>query len=93
MDSDDIGVAALSLRVGGVLVPLDGQGQAVVPMTTAGLVGAVATAADAAGNVGTSATVQVQVRDPNDHSGPEVEILSPATDPTGLAAEIGVKFR
>ena len=57
--TDNVGVASLTLTVGGTAVSLDGNNQAVVRMSQPGLFDAVATAADAAGNVGSSNTWQV----------------------------------
>ena len=75
--TDNVGVASLTLTVGGEAVALDIEGRANVVMDRPGLIDAVATAIDAAGNVGTSSVWQVRVFDPNDRDAPKVTIHSP----------------
>ena len=52
--TDNVGVESLTLTVGGEAVALDTEGRANVVMDQPGLIDTVATATDAAGNVGTS---------------------------------------
>ena len=75
--TDNVGVELLSLSLGGTEVPLvfqNGLGRATVAMDTIGVFQAVATATDAAGNVGGSNIVDVTVRDPKDVQFPQVAI-------------------
>ncbi|MBI3467959.1 MAG: putative Ig domain-containing protein, partial [Planctomycetes bacterium] len=74
--SDNVGIAARGLTVGGIALALDASGSASLVLTQPGVIQAVATATDAAGNMGT-ATVTLRVRDPNDADAPFVEITSP----------------
>jgi large repetitive protein len=75
--SDDVGVTSLTLTVGGAPVALspDGEGQYTTPGTY-GPLDVLATAGDAAGNVGT-ATATLEVVDPTDNQAPTVAIASP----------------
>jgi RHS repeat-associated protein len=75
--TDNVGVTALSLTVGGTHVALDTTGRATVTMSTAGDVSVVATATDAAGNVGT-ASGTLTVIDPRVTNPPTVSFDSPA---------------
>jgi YD repeat-containing protein len=74
--SDNVGVAKLTLMLGGVPVSLDASGVGFATLTTPGIVHVVATAFDAAGNQST-AELDLRVRDPNDADAPQVEITSP----------------
>lgn len=75
--SENIAVVERTLTVDGQIVPLDGLGRGVFIGSHAANVHAIATAKDAAGNVGSS-SVDIQVVDPTDNSGPTVNIFSPA---------------
>jgi YD repeat-containing protein len=75
--TDDVGVTAVTLTVDGVSVPLDSAGGATVRPDKAGQVTLVATASDAAGNIG-RATEVVTVIDPRDQEAPDVAITAPA---------------
>lgn len=92
--SDNVGVVSRSLSIGGTPVSLDVAGRYFATFTTLGPVAFAATAADAAGNVGTTAsTVQVVDPNPNPQLQPHVTILSPAnftviTSPTDIVADI-----
>jgi RHS repeat-associated protein len=75
--SDNVGVAALSLTVGGQPVPLGANGLGTMTFTTPNInIAVVATATDYAGNVGT-ANATLAVVDPTDTSAPTVSIASP----------------
>lgn len=67
--TDNVAVSALTLTVGGKQVALDAQGRAKVLINTAGEVQAVATATDAAGNIGTAAST-LRAIDPFDADAP-----------------------
>src|SRR5262249_28054777 len=92
--TDDVGVQALSLTVGGTSLPLDALGQATWVPPQAGDVTVVATATDAAGNIATT-TVTLSVLDPSDVQPPTAIISTPAagalitapTDVVGTAAD------
>lgn len=78
--TDNVGVQSVGLTVGGAAVAVDAFGRATVQMDQGGLIDAIATAVDVAGNVGTSNTWQVRVLDPDDQDAPKVTIHSPAYD-------------
>ena len=90
--SDDVGVASLSLTVGGQHVALDSHGVGTVTEDAVGSFDVAATAADAAGNVGT-ATDSLLVIDPYDASAPVARIAAPAdqadvTAPTDVVGSV-----
>jgi hypothetical protein len=74
--SDPAGIAALSLTVNGVNLPLDGLGTAWDMMSTAGSFPVVATATDPSGN-STSVTQTLVVAVLNDAQAPTVAITAP----------------
>ena len=77
MASDNVDVTSLTLAIDGVPAALDAQNRAVfTPLVSGPPPQFVASATDAAGNVGT-ATRALRVLDPNDNESPEVEITSP----------------
>lgn len=76
--TDDVGVVSTALTVGGQAVALDAEGRAVYNALTPGVHQAIATAVDAAGNVGTSAPFELRVFDANDKDLPVVQIISPS---------------
>lgn len=80
--SDNVGVTAMTLTVGGQSVALDDTGRASLVLSQPGVYQAVATARDAAGNVGTSAPFELRVFDTSDTAFPDVQILSPRPDRT-----------
>ncbi|MGH9206298.1 MAG: putative Ig domain-containing protein, partial [Acidimicrobiales bacterium] len=77
--TDNVGVTAMTLSVGGVQYPLDSRGFANVPATAIGQFPVVATASDAAGNVGT-ATATLTVINPNVTGSPTVAITAPTAN-------------
>jgi YD repeat-containing protein len=91
--TDNVGVVSKSLKVEGVAVPLDSQGRAIGLSLPAGTFTVVATATDAAGNVG-SDTKSLVIIDTSVTNPPTVAITSPAdgdtitqpVDVTGTAA-------
>jgi RHS repeat-associated protein len=79
--TDNVGVTALNLTVGGTHVGLDTNGRAVLTMNTLGSFNVVASASDAAGNVGTAnASLSVVSNVPN-----QVPVISSAA-PTSITA-------
>ncbi|MBI2807692.1 MAG: VCBS repeat-containing protein [Planctomycetes bacterium] len=78
---DNVGVTALDLTVNGTPIALDGNGQAALDTTAAGIVGLTASARDVAGNVGT-ANATFRVIDPNVVNAPNIAITAPAADGT-----------
>jgi RHS repeat-associated protein len=83
--TDNVGVTALSLTVGGTHVGLDASGRATLTMSHAGDVSIVATATDAAGNVGTASST-LSVIDPSVTNPPTVSIDTPAAGTVLTAA-------
>ncbi|WP_165228130.1 putative Ig domain-containing protein [Aquisphaera insulae] len=77
--TDNVGVTGLRLMFDGQAVAVDSSGRATVKAARVGLVPAVATVTDAAGNVGT-ASVQVSVIDTTDADAPIASITSPGDD-------------
>jgi RHS repeat-associated protein len=75
--TDDVGVTALNLTVGGTPVALDATGRATVTMKTAGNISVVATATDAAGNTGTDSHT-LTVINPQVTTSPVVSFDTPA---------------
>lgn len=85
--TDNIGVESLSLLVGGQQVLLDGNGRAEVLMSSPGAIALVASARDAAGNVGQGAlSVSVLV---SDATAPVATLLAPS-DESVITAPIDV---
>ena len=90
--ADDVGVAALTLTVGGTPVRLDGHGAATVTFNAANDYAVVATATDAAGNVSTRTSI-LRVIDPSVTSRPTATILAPGDQPvTVITAPTQVRF-
>src|SRR5262249_43571943 len=87
--TDDVGVASLSLTVGGGVIALDTNGRATLPVPKAGQFAVVAQATDAAGNPG-QATATLSVIDPTDTQAPTVD-LSSLADGTVITAPIDLK--
>ena len=91
--SDDVGVASLKLLVNGTPVALDDNGRGQYNATTLGLsLPVVATATDAANNVGT-ANATLAVIDPTDNQAPVVAISAPSnlaviTSPTQVTGTV-----
>jgi RHS repeat-associated protein len=90
--TDNVGVTALTLRVGSQVIPLDANGYGSYAATNVGIKSVVATASDAEGNVG-SRNQTLYVRDPNAVSAVAVTIHSPTntaivTAPVGVYASI-----
>ena len=77
--TDNASVVERTLTVDGVAVPLDKLGRGHFTGTKQQLVEVVATASDAAGNVGQD-VLQIRILDPKDERGPTVSISSPAYD-------------
>ncbi|MCS7469110.1 putative Ig domain-containing protein [Stieleria sp. ICT_E10.1] len=73
---DDVGVDTISVTAGGLPIVLDSTGKATLPTSDAGSLDLVATATDAAGNIG-QATDTLLVLDPADVDAPVVSIDSP----------------
>jgi len=73
--TDNVGVKFLSLMVNGRAVAIDAQGVATLKLDTVGRIEAIATATDAAGNVGT-VTREILVNDPTDIDYPVVDLIS-----------------
>jgi RHS repeat-associated protein len=92
--SDDVGIASLTLTINGEPVTLSEQGTAIYTPTAPGQLNIVATATDAAGNVGQTNAL-LRAFDPADTDGPTVEIASPSngelvtrlTDIVGTASD------
>jgi RHS repeat-associated protein len=78
--TDNVGVVSLALTVGGQALALDATGRASLVVNQPGVFEVIATARDAAGNVGTSAPFNLRVFDTSDTAWPVVQIISP--DPT-----------
>ena len=76
---DNVGVTSLVLTHGGQPVPLDAQGRARITLNTVGPVTLVATARDAAGNIGTK-SFELLVFNPIDTDAPRLAITSPSAD-------------
>jgi RHS repeat-associated protein len=97
--SDNVGVAGLSLTVGGQPLVLSSQGTASFSSAVAGSFLVAATATDRAGNTGTASTT-LRVFDPADTQGPTVEITSPTagavvttlTDIVGTVSDPNLDF-
>ena len=87
---DDVGVTAVTLTADGVPLPLSQNGIVNYTPVTSGTLTIVATATDAAGNLG-SVTRSLRVIDPATATGPVVTITSPApgTDVTGPVDVVG----
>lgn len=79
--SDNVGVQALNLTLNGNPVAIGTGGITTVQLDDSGLYQVVATAIDAAGNVGTD-TLSLRVIDPRDTNAPLIEITSPTTRTT-----------
>ena len=75
--TDDVGVTLMSLLVGGTPIALDSSGRGTIVAGSVGLLNIIATATDAAGNVGETTTT-LNVGDPSDIDAPVVAINSPA---------------
>ena len=73
---DDLGVQVVSLTANGSPIVLDAQGRATLSFADPGLVTLLASAADAAGNPGTT-TRQIRVIDPSDTTDPVITVTSP----------------
>ncbi|QUY45864.1 putative Ig domain-containing protein [Acaryochloris marina] len=92
--SDNVGVEQLSLSIDGTPIALDATGRATVTVEALGAIDAVATATDAAGNIGTD-TVTLTGIDPNDVDAPVVaftsltpgDIFTTATDILGTVTD------
>ncbi len=82
--TDNVGVASEVLTVGGTIVPLDSRGTGTYKVSQAGDLAIVATANDAAGNVG-KATATLTAIDPTVTGSPTVDISSPADGTTVTA--------
>jgi RHS repeat-associated protein len=90
--SDNVGVEFLTLTVNGEAIALDAQGLATTTRNNAGSFDVVATATDAAGNIGT-ATSTLFVLDPSDPDAPVVNLISLAGGApfsTLITAPIGI---
>ena len=74
--TDNVGVRGKTLKVAGQALTLDANGSATFHAANLGSLLAEATAADAAGNVGT-ASLTLRVYDPADTQGPVAQIASP----------------
>lgn len=74
--SDNVGLTSLVLTVNGTPVALDANGGAVLDTSATGVLNLVATATDAAGNIGTMNTT-VLVVDPNVLNAPTIAITTP----------------
>ncbi|MBK8001381.1 MAG: hypothetical protein IPK15_22420, partial [Verrucomicrobia bacterium] len=90
--ADNAGVPVLTLRVGSLNVSLDNIGVGSITATTAGLLPVVATATDAAGNVGATNST-ILFHDPNAVSAIGITIHSPTnselvTKPVAIVASI-----
>lgn len=77
--TDNTSVKSLSLTVDGVALPLDSKGRATVRLSRLGQIPIVATATDAAGNVGTQ-SANVLVIDTSITEAPRVSLDAPAED-------------
>jgi RHS repeat-associated protein len=75
--TDNVGVTLLTLTLDGTPVPIDSMGRATLPDATAGTFTLVATASDAAGNVGTDSQT-LTVIDPHVTNAPVVDLTTPA---------------
>ena len=75
--TDNVGVRSLELRLDGTPIALDSLGRATVPTDNAGGFTLVASASDAAGNVGT-ASQSLVVIDPHVTNAPVVTLTTPA---------------
>jgi RHS repeat-associated protein len=82
--SDNVGVVSLALTMNGTAIPLDSMGRATLPDDTAGVFNLVATASDAAGNVGTNSQT-LKVINPQVTNAPIVAISTPADNNTVTA--------
>jgi RHS repeat-associated protein len=82
--SDNVGVTTVTLTEAGVAVPIDASGRAIIHAGTAGNFDLVATASDAAGNVGTS-TQTLQAIDPRVTNAPIIGLTAPADNSTVTA--------
>jgi RHS repeat-associated protein len=90
--TDNVGVTALDLTVGGTHVALDATGRATLTMSTAGDLSVVATATDAAGNTGTASDT-LSVIDRSVTNPPTVSFDTPAdgstiTAPTNIIGTV-----
>jgi RHS repeat-associated protein len=90
--ADNVGVTALDLTVGGTPVALDPTGRATLTMNNAGDISIVATASDAAGNIGT-ASGTLSVINPSVTNPPTVSFDTPAdgsviTAPTNVTGTV-----
>ena len=83
--TDDVGVVGETLTVNGTPISLTASGQGTYVPAAAGSLNFVATASDAAGNVG-QATATSSVYDPRVTTAPDVEITSPTNDQTITSA-------
>ena len=79
--TDNVGVVSRALTINGVAVPIDSQGRATVLNLPGGTYTVVATATDAAGNVG-SDTKTLVIIDNADQNPPTVDITTPADGDT-----------
>jgi RHS repeat-associated protein len=82
--TDNVGVTSMTLTLNGAPIPLDTQGRATLPDDTAGTFTVVASASDAAGNVGTDSQT-LQVINPQVTNAPVVAITTPADGDTVTA--------
>ncbi len=89
---DNVGVVSRTLSIAGVPATLDGFWCTTITPAQPGPIVLAATAADAAGNVGTTSTT-INVVDPNPANAPTVSLVSPApgtviTGPTPIVANV-----
>jgi RHS repeat-associated protein len=82
--TDNVGVTSMSLTLNGNPVVLDSLGRATIPTTTVGSFTLVATASDAAGNVGTDSQTLVVIN-PQVTDAPLVALTTPADGDTVTA--------
>ena len=79
--TDNVGVVSKGLTINGVAVPLDAPGRVTVLNLPGGSYTVVASATDAAGNIGTD-TKTLTIVDNSDQNPPDVAITSPADGDT-----------
>lgn len=79
--TDDLGIASITLKVNGLPVDLDANGQARVAGSAIGFLSAVATAVDSSGQ-STSTSAQVRVRDPLESNPPDTGGVTTGGDPS-----------
>lgn len=86
--TDNVGVASISLTLGGVAVPIDAAGRGNVTLNNAGDIEVVARATDTAGLFSTASGF-LTVIDPSDTNPPDVDLTSPL-DGTVISAPVDV---